>query len=67
MFDKKHDLTGGRPAPQTMTQLELLTVCKLLKEAGMGKDALYIKFEIFAKYATERAAQGRAYIALQAD
>lgn len=63
----KHDLSGDRPAPQMLTQGELLTVCKLLKEAGMGEEETFIKFQILADHAGKRAMQGRAYIALQAD
>jgi len=54
------------PAPQTLTSLELLTVCRLLEGANMPRDLL-TKFEILRDYALRHEMEtGRAYIALQA-
>lgn len=67
MFSTMQWDTQTKPAPQSFTTGELLTIAKLLKEAGMGEqDETYVKIRILADYSIKRATQGRSYISIQA-
>lgn len=67
MFEKRHDLNGGRPAPQMFTAIELATVCKLMEQGGMEGTETLIKLRILRDYALQHEQTGRALISLQAD
>lgn len=58
----------GKPAPQPVTEDELLTVARALKGAGLEGEGIYRKIEIFAEYARNRTRlTGKRYIVLKAE
>lgn len=66
MFNAMRWETTELPAPQIVTPLELITVCRLLEGAKVPKET-FVKFEILRDYALQHEQQtGRAYISLQA-
>lgn len=55
------------PAPQIVSPLELITICRLLEGANVPKETL-VKFQILRDYALKHEMRtGRAYISLQAN
>lgn len=66
MFERKHDLTEGRPAPQTFSAVELMTICKLMDQGGMEGTETLLKLRILRDYALTQEQTGRACVALQA-
>lgn len=66
MYRPDYRSQGEAPAPQSFTSGELLTIAKLLEDAGMGgQDETFLKIKILADYSTKRAMQGHTYVALQ--
>ena len=68
MFSSIQWDTQTKPAPQPVTEDELLTACRALKGAGLEDEGIFTKLKIFAEYANQRTKlTGKRYIILKAE